>query len=174
VAQQLSILAAIDVAAALKTGSLDGNYYLFDNNSFAGSTGQGTPQLVSQMVSSQVLNWAVFSIATLDPDLPWPFLTDIAGPAVEERIMVPSEYDSPDLFSEGRYWSGTIIPGKAGIFHYTMQIEFRYSSLTPGRRRKLPPPMTITAGLNVVATESGAATAHGKRLMAQMTSQGRP
>lgn len=174
-AQQLSIIAMIDMKAALEAGTMEGNYYLFDNNSFAGSVGQGTPDLVTAMLSAQVLNWLTYPIALLDEHLPMPIVTNIGGPAVEQRIMVPSEYDSPDLFSEGRYWSGTIIPGKAGVFEYTLEIGIFHTSQSRERHRhrKLPAPMTITSALKILPTNDSP-TAHGERLMTRITSRGRP
>ena len=172
-AQQLSVLAVVDVKAALQTGSLTDNYYLADNNFFGGSTGQGTPRLVSSMLSSQVLNWAVLPVAMLDPDLPLPFITRIEGPAVEQRIMIPSEYDSPDLYSDGRYWSGTIVPGQAGTFEYTLVIELRDTSQSAERNAAPPREMTITAAICIMATEE-MSTPQGARLLAAASGGVRP
>lgn len=164
-AQQLSVLIVIDVKATLAAGSLDGNYYLFDNNSFAGSGGQGTPNLVTALLSSQVLNWAVLPLAMLDPDQPIPIITGIGGEAVEQGVMIPTEYDSPDLYSEGRYFSGTIVPGRAGTFPYTIEIGWRPTVQSRKRNAALSSGMTIPASIRILSNQE-LSTPLGKALTA--------
>ncbi|NEQ79027.1 MAG: hypothetical protein F6K26_01805 [Moorea sp. SIO2I5] len=45
--QQLGIVLLIDVAAAIKANTLQGNTYMFDNMKLQGSQGLGTETLVS-------------------------------------------------------------------------------------------------------------------------------
>ncbi|NET03369.1 MAG: hypothetical protein F6K16_01250 [Symploca sp. SIO2B6] len=85
-AQQLAIVAMIDIDAALKNNSLEGNIYLFDNMKLQGSEGQGTSHLTTAIhgtydsdglqANEQVLNWLVFGIASLPPTLPRSFQVD--------------------------------------------------------------------------------------------------
>jgi hypothetical protein len=50
-------------------------------------------------------------------------ITDIRGEAVEENVMFPAQYGSPDLISEGWYWSATVDTSRVGTYAYTMEIE---------------------------------------------------
>ncbi len=177
-AQQLSVLVVVDVRAARETGSLDHACYLYDNNRSGGSTGQGTTHLVSALVSSQVLNWAVLPLAMLAPDEPLPIIEKIdavldGGEGGGAWVMIPSEYDSPDLYSEGRYWSGTIVPGRAGTFPYTIHLGWRDTPGSLKRGRPLPPPMTVTASIRILSDQQ-LSTPLGKRLVEAMSGGARP
>ncbi|NEP02810.1 MAG: hypothetical protein F6K58_30000 [Symploca sp. SIO2E9] len=85
-AQQLAIVAMIDIDAALKNNSLEGNIYLFDNMKLQGSEGQGTSHLITAIhgtydsdglqANEQVLNWLVFGVGSVPPNLPRTFPVD--------------------------------------------------------------------------------------------------
>jgi hypothetical protein len=51
---------------------------------------------------------------------PNPVIANIAGEAVDLRVIYPAQYGSPDLFSDGLYWSATVDTNKIGIFSYTI------------------------------------------------------
>lgn len=87
-AQQLAVVAMIDIDAALKNNSLEGNIYLFDNMKLQGSEGQGTSHLISPIhgtydsdglqANEQVLNWLVFGVGSVPPTVPRTFPVDKA------------------------------------------------------------------------------------------------
>jgi hypothetical protein len=52
-----------------------------------------------------------------------PVITDISGEAVEQGIMYPAQYGSPDLVSGGMYWSASLDTSRPGTYAYTMEIE---------------------------------------------------
>ncbi|OON80070.1 hypothetical protein B1H18_12905 [Streptomyces tsukubensis] len=54
---------------------------------------------------------------------PAPVITDIYGEAVDEKIIYPAEYGSPDLVTDGWYWSATVDTSKPGTYGYTMRIQ---------------------------------------------------
>ncbi|CAM5352900.1 hypothetical protein GCM10010329_40450 [Streptomyces spiroverticillatus] len=54
---------------------------------------------------------------------PAPVITDIYGEAVDEKIIYPAEYGSPDLVTDGWYWSATVDTSRPGTYAYTMKIQ---------------------------------------------------
>jgi hypothetical protein len=54
---------------------------------------------------------------------PNPVITDITGTAVDEKIIYPAEYGSPDMVSDGWYWSATVDTSRPGTYAYTMHIQ---------------------------------------------------
>ncbi|GAB2837587.1 hypothetical protein GCM10022221_41220 [Actinocorallia aurea] len=54
---------------------------------------------------------------------PAPVITDITGPAVEQKIMYPAQYGSPDMIYDGWYWAATVDTSRPGIYSYTMHIQ---------------------------------------------------
>ncbi|WP_413756093.1 hypothetical protein [Streptomyces sp. MMBL 11-3] len=54
---------------------------------------------------------------------PAPVITDIYGQAVDEKIMYPAEYGSPDLVTDGWYWSATVDSSRPGTYSYSMRIQ---------------------------------------------------
>ncbi|MFI0977034.1 hypothetical protein ACH4SP_08405 [Streptomyces sp. NPDC021093] len=54
---------------------------------------------------------------------PTPVITDIYGEAVDEKIMYPAEYGSPDMVTDGWYWSATVDTSRPGTYAYTMKIQ---------------------------------------------------
>lgn len=55
----ISIIAVVDVAAALSGDQMEGNLYLVDNNRKNGSTLQGTDQLRTFVRKDDVIVWAI-------------------------------------------------------------------------------------------------------------------
>ncbi|MFG2497941.1 hypothetical protein ACGFSB_06945 [Streptomyces sp. NPDC048441] len=54
---------------------------------------------------------------------PAPVITDIYGEAVDSKIMYPAEYGSPDLVTDGWYWSATVDTSRPGTYSYMMRIQ---------------------------------------------------
>ncbi|WP_067467969.1 hypothetical protein [Actinomadura macra] len=54
---------------------------------------------------------------------PVPIITDITGEAVDEKIMYPAQYGSPDMVSDGWYWSATVDTARPGTYAYTMHVQ---------------------------------------------------
>lgn len=52
-----------------------------------------------------------------------PFITNISGEAVDKKIIHPALYGSPDLVTDGWYWSASIDTSKPGTYTYTMEIQ---------------------------------------------------
>ncbi|MFD0889860.1 hypothetical protein ACFQ08_35415, partial [Streptosporangium algeriense] len=85
-AQQHGIIVLFDVENALKTRSLDGNTYWFDNMKFLGSTGVGTERLETivpgtyfldgSQATEQVLNWLPAALGAIPPTVPRNYLAE--------------------------------------------------------------------------------------------------
>jgi hypothetical protein len=52
-----------------------------------------------------------------------PIITDIVGEAVDKNIMYPAEYGSPDMVTDGWYWSASVDTSRPGTYSYTMHIQ---------------------------------------------------
>ncbi|MCD0452483.1 hypothetical protein LO762_25340 [Actinocorallia sp. API 0066] len=61
-ARPLTITAVVDPVAALASGNLDENLYLYDTNRTVGSTGFGTPELRTRVRKGDVLLWNVIPL----------------------------------------------------------------------------------------------------------------
>lgn len=76
--QQMGIIVLVDNAAAIETGSLQGNLHLFDNGRWSGSRELGTDHMVTAIDATQswtqndvpVLNWIPVGIGGPPPALP--------------------------------------------------------------------------------------------------------
>ncbi|MDX3383283.1 hypothetical protein PV682_17680 [Streptomyces niveiscabiei] len=54
---------------------------------------------------------------------PPPVITDIYGQAVDEKIMYPAEYGSPDLVTDGWYWAASVDTSRPGVYPYTLRVQ---------------------------------------------------
>jgi hypothetical protein len=54
---------------------------------------------------------------------PAPVIVDITGEAVDQKIIYPAEYGSPDLVTDGWYWSASVDVSRPGTYAYTMEIH---------------------------------------------------
>ena len=52
-----------------------------------------------------------------------PIITDITGEAIVEKVMYPALYGSPDLVTDGWYWSASVDTARPGTYAYTMDIQ---------------------------------------------------
>ncbi|MFG2003955.1 hypothetical protein ACGFNU_32840 [Spirillospora sp. NPDC048911] len=134
--QHLALIVLVDVNAALKAGALEDNIYLLDNMSLLGSENEGTGNLVTAVngtcwcdgsqADEQVLNWLPYSLGrdtVSGPPPLTPVITDITGEAVDQQIIYPAQYGSPDLVTDGWYWSASVDTSHHGTFSYTLEIE---------------------------------------------------
>ncbi|MEU4832294.1 hypothetical protein [Streptosporangium sp. NPDC023615] len=95
-AQQHGIIVLFDVENALRTRSLDGNTYWFDNMKLFGSTGVGSEQLVTivpgthyldgSQATEQVLNWLPAALGSIPPTVPRNYLAE-QGRADDRRTL---------------------------------------------------------------------------------------
>lgn len=80
---------------------------------------------------ARFLRGAVSRVAQADDQdviyYPDPAIYRIGGEAVEQGVIFPAQYGSPELFSDGLYWSATVNPNIQGAFRYTMWITLFYS-----------------------------------------------
>lgn len=119
---QLAIVVTIDQKGALESGSLDGNIYLVDNNTHAGSTGQGTQDLVTHIEGSQIMNWLVLGLDLAGPPVT---LEKVGGEAVRKNVMVPQQFESPELGEGLGLWWGATVDSKCDgkEFEYTLKFK---------------------------------------------------
>jgi hypothetical protein len=80
---------------------------------------------------------------------PDPIITDITGQAVDEKIIYPAEYGSPDMVSDGWYWSATIDTSRPGTYAYTMHIQLHELAQRRGEDVWEPVDLTCEAKLNI-------------------------
>lgn len=52
-----------------------------------------------------------------------PTITEITGEAVDKKIIYPAAYTSPDLFTNGWYWSASVDTSRPGKYAYTMHVK---------------------------------------------------
>jgi hypothetical protein len=240
--QQLAIIALVDVGNALKSRTLSGNTYLFDNMKLHGSENQGTGDLVTAVngaywndgsqASEQVLNWLPYSLGSIPPTVPrgyqatrgqqadqqalaelttlanqpsadgenaeaalaqiqktvgagvrttprtralsgqkvldvagrvvgdhsedmhsypTPVITDIFGEAVDEKIIYPAQYGSPDLVTDGWYWSATIDTSRPGTYTYKMSVQLHELVQSAGEWTWEPVDLTCESKLRITS-----------------------
>ncbi|MEU6994009.1 hypothetical protein ABZ953_25570 [Streptomyces sp. NPDC046465] len=81
---------------------------------------------------------------------PGPVITDIYGEAVDEKIMYPAEYGSPDLVTDGWYWSATVDTSRPGTYAYTMRMQLH--KLVQESGEALWEPVNLTCRSKLVIT----------------------
>ncbi|MFG3257352.1 hypothetical protein [Streptomyces sp. NPDC048172] len=245
--QQLAIIVLVDVANALRSRTLRGNTYLFDNMKLQGSENQGTPDLVTAIngtywmdgsqANEQVLNWLPYGLGSIPPTVPkgyqaervqqsdqqaldalaglspkgtakgpelateleeikasvgartavksprrgarrpgqkiiditgeivpldspaatdparvhqTPIITDVTGEAVDKNVIYPAEYGSPDMVTDGWYWSATVDSSRPGTYAYTMEIELHALTAREGELVWEPVRMTCESKIKVI------------------------
>ena len=52
-----------------------------------------------------------------------PIITNITGEAVDENIIYPAAYGSPDLVTDGWYWAASVDTSRPGTYAYTMHVQ---------------------------------------------------
>lgn len=122
------VTAVLDVMAALINNSVDGNFYMFDNNTLDGSTGQGTEKLNSVLQPGDMVIWLVsgMEVETFCD------IKSITGPAVAAF----------DINKDRGYWMGIAKEGVAESFEYNLEIQVE-SKVLPMTSK---PVLQLTAG----------------------------
>ncbi|MFE4977803.1 hypothetical protein ACFRAR_37585 [Kitasatospora sp. NPDC056651] len=82
---------------------------------------------------------------------PAPVITDIFGEAVDEKIIYPAEYGSPDLVTDGWYWSATVDTSRPGTYTYKMRIQLHDLVQRAGESTWEPVNLTCESKLRITA-----------------------
>ncbi|UBU16123.1 hypothetical protein [Nonomuraea gerenzanensis] len=82
---------------------------------------------------------------------PPPVITDIYGEAVDKKIMYPAEYGSPDMVTDGWYWSATVDSTRPGTYAYTMAVQLHRLLLQGGDWTWEPVDLTCESKLRIVS-----------------------
>ena len=80
---------------------------------------------------------------------PDPIITDITGTAVDEKIIYPAQYGSPDMVSDGWYWSATVDTSRPGTYAYTLHIQLHELAERNGEHVWEPVDFTVGSRLIV-------------------------
>ena len=80
-----------------------------------------------------------------------PILTDISGEAVDKKIFFPAEYESPDLASDGWYWSASVNTANPGTYAYTMHFLIYRPYIVAGECVWKPLYMTHQSRINITS-----------------------
>ncbi|MEV0124657.1 hypothetical protein AB0I16_24535 [Streptomyces sp. NPDC050703] len=80
---------------------------------------------------------------------PAPVITDIYGEAVDAKIMYPAEYGSPDMVTDGWYWSATVDTSRPGTYSYMMRIQLHKLAQVNGELRWEPVNLTCASALKI-------------------------
>jgi hypothetical protein len=108
----------------------------------------------SRLGSDKVLD-VTGHVITGDPkgahNYPAPVITDVTGRAVDEKIIYPAEYGSPDMVSDGWYWSATIDTSRAGRYAYTLHIQLHELAERNGAYVWEPVDFTCESALDVTS-----------------------
>jgi hypothetical protein len=81
---------------------------------------------------------------------PAPVITDIYGQAVDEKVIYPAQYGSPDLVTDGWYWSATVDSSRPGTYTYSMRIRLHQLVRRGGEMLWEPLNMTCRSKLQVI------------------------
>jgi hypothetical protein len=115
------------------------------------------PRKILDILGRDLLEQRLASVAPTGKRIyyPNPLISNIAGEAVDLRVIYPAQYGSPDLFSDGLYWSAKVDTNKVGYFSYTLYITLFYSESTGGEWTDCSVTLPYVAYINVT---SGVAT----------------
>lgn len=59
-----------------------------------------------------------------------PVITGISGEAVDKKVIFPAQYGSPDLNTDGWYWSATVDTNQTGTYAFNLHVTmFKYSKV---------------------------------------------
>ncbi|WP_306336831.1 hypothetical protein [Streptomyces sp. KL118A] len=98
-----------------------------------------------------VMGQVVTEDATAAASYPAPVITDIYGEAVDSKIMYPAEYGSPDMVTDGWYWSATVDTSRPGTYSYMMRIQLHKLAQTNGELRWDPVNLTCASSLKITS-----------------------
>ncbi|WP_369212304.1 hypothetical protein [Streptomyces flavofungini] len=80
---------------------------------------------------------------------PAPVITDIYGEAVDSKIMYPAEYGSPDMVTDGWYWSATVDTSRPGTYSYMMRVQLHKLTQVNGEQRWEAVNLTCPSALKI-------------------------
>ncbi|NRQ15290.1 hypothetical protein [Ensifer sesbaniae] len=80
-----------------------------------------------------------------------PVVTRICGPAVEQGVLYPAQYGSPDLLTDGWYWSATVDTAKVGCHDYAMEVALYRPVQENGDTVWEPQFFTLKCGLQITS-----------------------
>src|SRR5580700_2913348 len=89
--------------------------------------------------------------ATHAYNYPTPVITGITGVAVDEKVMYIAQYGSPDMVSDGWYWSATIDTSRPGTYAYTMSVQLHDLVHRHGDLAWEPVELTCESAIRVTA-----------------------
>ncbi|WP_375791425.1 hypothetical protein ACE102_47585 (plasmid) [Bradyrhizobium sp. vgs-9] len=78
-----------------------------------------------------------------------PVVIRIRGAAVEHGVLYPALYGSPDLLTDGWYWSATVDTAKVGRHDYTMEVALYRPVQEHGEVLWEPQLFTLSCGIQV-------------------------
>lgn len=78
-----------------------------------------------------------------------PVVANIYGPAVDQGVMYPALYGSPDVYTEGWYWSASVDTSKVGQHVYLMDVVLHEPVEQKGRILWVPRTFTQTSSITV-------------------------
>ncbi|KAA0678920.1 hypothetical protein [Azospirillum brasilense] len=78
-----------------------------------------------------------------------PVVTNIYGPAVDQGVMYPALYGSPDVYTEGWYWSASVDTSKVGQHVYSLDVVLHEPVAEKGRVLWVPRTFTQTSSITV-------------------------
>lgn len=108
----LNILIIVDTLGAATSGDLGANVYLVDTNSFAGSTGEGGPELMSVVYPGQAVTWALFPV---DPNASVS-IYGFSGEMIDAKVCLAAATGP----ANSPFWAGMVNP-------YATIAEYQYS-----------------------------------------------
>lgn len=80
-----------------------------------------------------------------------PVITAIRGEAVDSKIMYPALYGSPDLVTDGWYWSASVDTSRPGTYAYTMEIQLHELIVENDQWTWEPVDLTCESSLRITA-----------------------
>lgn len=123
-ANQIYVLIAVDVEAALASGDLGSNVYLVDTNKFFGSGSEGQEELVTNCVDGQIIVWSVTPINPGDDAE----ITGFTGQMIDQKICLPQQ---STLVTGQTVWSARVeSQGATAKYQYSCTLSFDGKAMT--------------------------------------------
>lgn len=120
---EINILIAVNVEAALTTGDLSSNLYLINDTSSSNLGCESGPEFKTACQNGQVINWSVTSISMLNKVS----ITGFGGKMLNSKICTPVEIYGIN----GNYWQGRVeAHGTTGSLAYSITLSLEDSSMT--------------------------------------------
>ena len=93
-----------------------------------GRTADGTPYAEVRLpdlpgVPRDIFGRPVTAIQALTGAFISPALADVTGPAVDDGVIFPAQYGSPDVLTEGWYWSATVDTRRTGVHRIDLHLD---------------------------------------------------